>query len=143
MGGRHQTSWSPRGSGLPRPARQTQGGERDRGQSRRNEGSELKRLWVEIRGPGLQDPGTSQHRGCCCLALSNQPQGKPPQREQMLSALGKPAFTPANPLAKCQPAWEKHPWEQKAFCASRRNQLQAECPAGTANVTQDPVPFQE
>lgn len=57
--------------GCPGPARQrlqpsgssekTQGGERDRGQSGENKGSELKRLWAEIRGPGLQDPGTSQH----------------------------------------------------------------------------------
>lgn len=42
----------------------------------------------------------------------------------MASAPGNCVFTPANTLAKCQPAWEKHPCVQKAFCASQRSQLQ-------------------
>lgn len=76
--------------------------ERDRGQSRRNEGSELKRLWMEIKGPGLQDPGTSQHGGRCCLPCPASLREKPPQREQMLSASpgGKPHAHTRQPVSK-------------------------------------------
>ena len=96
---------------------------------------------MEIGGPRLQDPDTSQHSEAFAVLRLRPPSGKAPTREQMLSVLGKAAFTPTNPLAKCQPAWEKHPCAQKAFCASPQSQLQAECRAGAAGITRDHAPL--
>lgn len=111
-------------------SRQVRGGhQRAWEQSRRIRGLALERPGQRGRLGGNQGAPGTRHQpapeGFCCLSPSAASPGKPAGGEQMLSALGQCAVTPANVSAKCHPAPEEHPSVQRAFCASGRSQGQA------------------